>query len=136
MPRPRVDPLQRRRVVQACHSCKRRKEKCDGNVPCRQCKCRRMEHSCQYSSRYSRANTIPSRSDATSQPLLREGSVDHPSMGNEIESFLDRSIEDYARQESSNRSDGVILNSTAPVPKLSRMLRDEKGKFSEFIRHI
>jgi hypothetical protein len=130
MPRPRVDPLQRRRVAQACQSCKRRKEKCDGNIPCRHCKGRKMEQSCQYSSRYSRNNTMTSRSDSSSQPLLREETVDYHSPSNDMESFLDRSIEDYARHESSNQSDTIISNSTAPVPKLSRMLRDEKGKFS------
>lgn len=48
MPRPRVDPRFRRRVARACETCKRRKEKCNGALPCDQCKSRLVDRACCY----------------------------------------------------------------------------------------
>lgn len=39
----------RRRCAMACENCKRRKERCDGNVPCRRCAARHLDAECHYS---------------------------------------------------------------------------------------
>ncbi|KAI1492157.1 hypothetical protein F5X96DRAFT_412866 [Biscogniauxia mediterranea] len=46
MTRPKVDPDKRQRTAQACDSCKRRKQKCNGLKPCNTCTKRQLE--CQY----------------------------------------------------------------------------------------
>ncbi|KAI0023273.1 fungal-specific transcription factor domain-containing protein [Xylariomycetidae sp. FL0641] len=47
MTRPKVDPDKRQRTAQACDSCKRRKQKCNGLRPCNTCTKRHLD--CQYS---------------------------------------------------------------------------------------
>jgi len=49
MTRPRVPPEQRQRTAQACESCKRRKQKCNGLCPCNTCDKRKF--TCVYSDR-------------------------------------------------------------------------------------
>ncbi|KAI0388637.1 hypothetical protein F5Y17DRAFT_190133 [Xylariaceae sp. FL0594] len=46
MTRPKVDPDKRQRTAQACESCKRRKQKCNGLKPCNTCTKRNI--SCHY----------------------------------------------------------------------------------------
>ncbi|KAI1433592.1 fungal-specific transcription factor domain-containing protein [Xylaria sp. CBS 124048] len=46
MTRPKVDPDKRQRTAQACDSCKRRKQKCNGQTPCSTCTKRGLV--CQY----------------------------------------------------------------------------------------
>ncbi|KAI0535531.1 fungal-specific transcription factor domain-containing protein [Xylaria digitata] len=48
MTRPKVDPDKRQRTAQACDSCKRRKQKCNGEKPCNTCTKRQLD--CQYTS--------------------------------------------------------------------------------------
>ncbi|KAI1378225.1 hypothetical protein F4677DRAFT_387110 [Hypoxylon crocopeplum] len=43
MTRPKVDPDKRQRTAQACDSCKRRKQKCNGSKPCNTCNKRNLE---------------------------------------------------------------------------------------------
>ncbi|QDS73652.1 hypothetical protein FKW77_002460 [Venturia effusa] len=50
MTRPKVPPDQRQRIAQACDSCKRRKQKCNGQTPCVTCDKRKFE--CVYSDRH------------------------------------------------------------------------------------
>ncbi|KAF1925580.1 uncharacterized protein M421DRAFT_69655 [Didymella exigua CBS 183.55] len=49
MTRPKVPPEQRQRTAQACDSCKRRKQKCNGLCPCNTCEKRNF--SCIYADR-------------------------------------------------------------------------------------
>lgn len=46
MPRPKVHPSQRRRVVEACAFCRASKKRCSGTVPCTACKRRGIESQC------------------------------------------------------------------------------------------
>ncbi|KAJ2896619.1 hypothetical protein MKZ38_005409 [Zalerion maritima] len=50
MTRPKVDPDKRQRTAQACDSCKRRKQKCNGLKPCNTCTRRNLE--CSYTSNH------------------------------------------------------------------------------------
>lgn len=119
MARHKVNPLRRLRVAQACDSCKRRKEKCNGAEPCALCKSRRREDSC----RYTRSKVL-----IAPRPLLREAAIGNDTSDSEIHQALN-ALEDPAQIEVPKLCDGTYLNS-APVPKVSRMLRDSRGKFS------
>ncbi|XPS74776.1 hypothetical protein M3J09_006890 [Ascochyta lentis] len=44
----RVPEQHRRRAIQACNACKRRKERCDGFQPCARCSLRRVSDDCSY----------------------------------------------------------------------------------------
>src|ERR1700677_4755448 len=65
MPRPKA--TDRKRVLRACASCKRRKEKCDGLQPCGRCKHRNTENQCTFlvtplSAGSGNASSIPTHS--------------------------------------------------------------------------
>ncbi|EPE02626.1 zinc c6 transcription factor [Ophiostoma piceae UAMH 11346] len=49
MPSTKVTPAERRRCPQACGSCKRRKERCDGRHPCSRCIVRGVQYECFFS---------------------------------------------------------------------------------------
>ena len=121
MPRTRVDPLRRRRVAHACNSCKRRKEKCDGAAPCGQCTARRREETCIY--------TRPQASSDTAKPMLREERTRSTTSESEIHNAL-CALDDLAPLEEETLDPGNTFLTSAPVPKVSRMLRDSKGRFS------
>ncbi|KAF1958367.1 hypothetical protein CC80DRAFT_490961 [Byssothecium circinans] len=69
MTRPKVPPEQRQRTVQACDSCKRRKQKCNGFCPCNTCDKRKF--SCVYSDR-----EAPSPSDASRPSKVQKRALD------------------------------------------------------------
>lgn len=119
MPRHKVDPLYRRRVAQACDGCKKRKEKCNGATPCEQCKSRHREDVCRYTSY---------KALAPSRHLLQEA-VSNEDSDSDVHRALS-ALEDLASSEVLEQGDSSSLN-CALVPKLSRMLRDGKGKFSK-----
>ncbi|KAM0330498.1 hypothetical protein ACHAQA_003443 [Verticillium albo-atrum] len=47
-PEVRAPPKKRRRVVISCTECHRRKQKCDRDLPCANCKARKKESACRY----------------------------------------------------------------------------------------
>ncbi|KIV91916.1 hypothetical protein PV10_06407 [Exophiala mesophila] len=144
MPRPRVKDEDRKRVSRACDTCKRRKEKCDGQHPCLLCKRRGREPECVFSDGLAkRAST--STSTASRQPQDNSAEPEAPSPAqsmtlrdalNEsndaeiaIESLLTLSGSRSAPKSPQYDRDPDALISRAPVPKLARLLRDGRGKF-------
>jgi hypothetical protein len=125
MPRPKV--VERQRCARACEGCKKRKEKCDGLKPCANCKKRKREDTCSYPIR---APNTTFRSPTTI-PFEQHEHVS----GNTDESSID-SPPDISGDINGNDElvDSNILASatSAPVPQLSRLLRDPRGKFSMF----
>ncbi|KAI0486659.1 fungal-specific transcription factor domain-containing protein [Xylaria cf. heliscus] len=71
MTRPKVDPDKRQRTAQACDSCKRRKQKCNGVKPCNTCTKRQL--CCQYTSSSSE------HSGSQDSPPTKRRHVDGPS---------------------------------------------------------
>ncbi|KAH6988850.1 hypothetical protein BKA56DRAFT_475534 [Ilyonectria sp. MPI-CAGE-AT-0026] len=75
MPTSRISDGMRRRCIMACENCKRRKERCDGNLPCRRCVSRRVQAQCQYSKHrgtffsHENAGTRPRQSLTLQDPL-------------------------------------------------------------------
>ncbi|KAF7937942.1 uncharacterized protein EAE97_007738 [Botrytis byssoidea] len=118
MPRNRVDPLRRRRVAQACDSCKRRKEKCSGGTPCGQCKSRHREEACQY--------TKAQASDVAKRLLCETRGSSNHSASEDHHALCE--LDDLAPSETLKEGDNTVLNA-APKPKISRMLRDSQGRF-------
>ena len=117
MPRPKV--IERRRCVKACDGCKKRKDKCDGLVPCSPCRKRNIEHNCFYS--VSRSTNTKSQSPQNRHTRLREDMV--------LDSNAAIAMGTIAGVEHREPSENGA-ETAAPVPKLSRLLRDPKGKFS------
>jgi hypothetical protein len=64
MPRPRVKDEDRKRVARACDTCKRRKEKCDGQHPCLLCKRRGREPECVFTEGHSKRGSSLSHSSS------------------------------------------------------------------------
>ncbi|EXJ93937.1 hypothetical protein A1O1_02330 [Capronia coronata CBS 617.96] len=149
MPRPRVKDEDRKRVARACDTCKRRKEKCDGQHPCLLCKRRGREPECVFTEGYSKRGSGvgaagPRRHDSTgslasssTQTMTLKGSdaLDEPHSNDAeiaIESLLTLSGSGTRSAPKSPREDGTEhddVSSKAPVPKLARLLRDGRGKF-------
>ncbi|CAL5867781.1 uncharacterized protein PFLUO_LOCUS2001 [Penicillium psychrofluorescens] len=126
MPRANTSAGARLRCRRACDSCKRRKQKCNGECPCTICIQRHKETECHFSE-------IPARllkpgggdtKDATM--LLSERIVPSPERETAMDHLLN-SLEDHGmnlEQQVRDEKEG-----TAPVPKIARLLRDGQGKF-------
>lgn len=130
MPRAKVDPLNRRRVPRACDVCRKRKEKCDGNLPCGHCRSRHKDHGCRYSRPFASSNN-PSRGLAAESRIslgppghaLPEG----PGVGDTSYTEED-ALSGFSA--SADPAEQTIADS-APIPKQSRMLPDAKGELSQ-----
>lgn len=123
MPRASTAPGTRLRCRRACDSCKRRKQKCNGEQPCTICIQRHKEPECHFSDRPARL-LKPESKDSTM--LLSERLVPSPQRETAMDRLLN-SLEDRGmnlEQQVRDEKEG-----TAPVPKVARLLRDGQGKF-------
>ncbi|KAJ5528023.1 hypothetical protein N7513_012182 [Penicillium frequentans] len=123
MPRASTTPGARLRCRRACDSCKRRKQKCNGEQPCTICVQRHKQAECHFSDRPARL-LKPDPKDSTM--LLSERIVPSPQRETAMDRLLN-SLEDSGmslEQQVRDEKDG-----TAPVPKVARLLRDGQGKF-------
>ncbi|OOQ89196.1 fungal specific transcription factor domain protein [Penicillium brasilianum] len=123
MPRTSTAPGARLRCRRACDSCKRRKQKCNGEQPCTICIQRNKEPECHFSDRPARL-LKPESKDSTM--LLSERIVPSPQRETAMDRLLN-SLEDRGmnlEQEVRDEKEGM-----APVPKVARLLRDGQGKF-------
>ncbi|RAH46996.1 putative C6 transcription factor [Aspergillus brunneoviolaceus CBS 621.78] len=124
MPRASTAPGARLRCRRACDSCKRRKQKCNGEQPCTICVQRRKESECHFSDKPARL-LKPSNTPKETM-LLSEHLVPTPQRQTAMDRLLN-SLEDRSatlEQQVADDKDG-----TAPVPKVARLLRDGQGKF-------
>ncbi|KAG7104208.1 Activator of stress genes 1 like protein [Verticillium longisporum] len=124
------DPIRRvrARIANACDSCKARKVKCDGNIPCSYCTRRQRASTCHYSPQHRRRTQVarttvtPSPSAPGSDRLTRH----HQSPG-------PRSS--YSRQQSHTATptpqagtSQEAADDETEVPREARLLRDAQGK--------
>lgn len=123
MPRASTAAGARLRCRRACDSCKRRKQKCNGEQPCTICIQRHKEPECHFSDRPARL-LKPESKDATM--LLSERIVPSPQRETAMDRLLN-SLEDRGMQLEQQVRDEK--EGTAPVPKVARLLRDGQGKF-------
>ncbi|KAE8333769.1 hypothetical protein BDV39DRAFT_188148 [Aspergillus sergii] len=124
MPKVTAPPGGRLRCRRACDSCKRRKQKCNGEQPCTICVQRHKESECHFSDKPARL-LKPSESSKDTM-LLSERLVPTPQRQTAMDRLLN-SLED----RSANLEQQVVddKDGTAPVPKVARLLRDGQGKF-------
>ncbi|BAE58889.1 unnamed protein product [Aspergillus oryzae RIB40] len=124
MPKVTAAPGGRLRCRRACDSCKRRKQKCNGEQPCTICVQRHKESECHFSDKPARL-LKPSESSKDTM-LLSERLVPTPQRQTAMDRLLN-SLED----RSANLEQQVVddKDGTAPVPKVARLLRDGQGKF-------
>ncbi|CAG8926341.1 unnamed protein product [Penicillium salamii] len=123
MPRASTTPGARLRCRRACDSCKRRKQKCNGEQPCTICVQRSKESECHFSDRPARL-LKPDVKDSTM--LLSERIVPSPQRETAMDRLLN-SLEDQGMNMEHQAKDEK--EGTAPVPKVARLLRDGQGKF-------
>ncbi|KAE8386243.1 hypothetical protein BDV23DRAFT_190200 [Aspergillus alliaceus] len=124
MPRASAPPGGRLRCRRACDSCKRRKQKCNGEQPCTICVQRHKESECHFSDKPARLLKPTDVSKETM--LLSERLVPTPQRQTAMDRLLN-SLEDRnanLEQQAVDDKDGM-----APVPKVARLLRDGQGKF-------
>ncbi|KAE8148692.1 coma-domain-containing protein [Aspergillus avenaceus] len=124
MPRAAASSGARLRCRRACDSCKRRKQKCNGEQPCTICVKRGKESECHFSDRPARLLKPSDTSRETM--LLSERLVPTPQRQTAMDRLLN-SLEDRTanlEEQAVDDKDG-----TAPVPKVARLLRDGQGKF-------
>lgn len=116
----------RRRVARACDNCKRRKEKCDGLLPCMICTRRRKQSECQFTDTPAAALQGRGRRESV---LLSETMTGTNQSEMAIEHLLNAAAErgDLPRQGQS--TSGSPRDSISAVPKLARLLKDSQGKF-------
>ncbi|KAL4977788.1 coma-domain-containing protein [Aspergillus desertorum] len=123
--RPDTTPGARLRCRRACDSCKRRKQKCNGEQPCTICVQRRKEAECHFSDKPARL--LRPSNDPKEAMLLSEHLVPTPQRRTAMDHLLN-SLEDTSanlEQQVAEDKDG----GAAPVPKVARLLRDGQGKF-------
>ncbi|RJE19009.1 Transcription factor [Aspergillus sclerotialis] len=132
MPRTRVAPPNRRRVVRACDVCRKRKEKCDGNLPCSHCTLRNKGDICRYGQPYSPSSNSRIRSTG-SRTSVRPRMPRRPA--NPLPQGSSVSDNYFAEEDAllglSGSADPAIEHNivdSALIPKQSRMLPDAKGK--------
>lgn len=112
-------------------SCKRRKERCNGGQPCSICTRRRKAAGCSFSdtpARLLRPGYAKAReSDRAS---LNDNTIDADNYQTEvgIDKFLDHGGDD-CKDAGTPDEDTGSPESTAPVPRTARLLRDGRGKF-------
>ncbi|KAI9734623.1 MAG: hypothetical protein M1834_002224 [Cirrosporium novae-zelandiae] len=109
----------RRRVAAACSSCKARKVKCDGQLPCAYCKRRMRPDSCKYLPHHRRG--FPYTSPTSSIESL------HPSNSTGPDILIAAPIDPPGANGDSKAEEETI------VPREGRLLCDGQGKLSVFI---
>ncbi|SPJ73614.1 related to transcriptional activator Mut3p [Fusarium torulosum] len=135
MPTRRVRDCERRRCAEACESCKRRKQRCDGRRPCARCIKRGLGHECHepqsipsLGGRRIVASSLPSpdpdRLSNITEQTTPVGSITVGS-GSVLTSAEDTYVDDGAS------SSLQLLSDTQPerLPRMSRLVQDTRGEY-------
>jgi hypothetical protein len=124
MPRKKVHESGRRRCVEACGNCKRRKERCDGSQPCGRCLERAVHDECLFAG-------APSIAELPKAPCLHlsEDMADTSDVELAIEHLMNLDNDRSGEESRSLPWQYSPASSAATMPHLSRLIRDAKGKF-------
>ncbi|EMT72310.1 hypothetical protein NOF04DRAFT_18067 [Fusarium oxysporum II5] len=119
MPTKKLSDSMRRRCAAACESCKRRKERCDGNLPCRRCAIRQIASDCRYSTPKRRVS-ISSRQSSSVDPR------DAPEPLTDM--LLDYSIvtQDQPLQQTANQLGDSFLDLGTTSPDTYRLAENDQ----------
>ncbi|KAM0346215.1 hypothetical protein ACHAPU_005638 [Fusarium lateritium] len=130
MPTRRVRDCERRRCAEACSSCKRRKQRCDGRRPCARCIKRGVGHECGESlpggSRIV-ASSLPSP-DPDRLSNITEQTSPAGSITVDSRSGLTPAEDTYVDDASASLQ---LLSDTRPerLPRMSRLVQDTRGEY-------
>ncbi|KAK1574271.1 fungal-specific transcription factor domain-containing protein [Colletotrichum navitas] len=129
MPTKKVRQSERRRCVKACGNCKRRKERCDGQQPCRRCVIRRVEGDCAFAglpTNLAAADPLSAKTPDCRGLDESPASQDHFSPYRPAASFHENGISQSHRQRACPQISH--LSRSAVVPQVSRLIADGKGR--------
>ncbi|KAI8958310.1 hypothetical protein F5Y11DRAFT_360115 [Daldinia sp. FL1419] len=124
----------RTRIANACDTCKQRKVKCDGNLPCSYCKRRRVDSACRFSStpRRRRRPPLPSPETPVAQSSAPSTESDMPILAS-APPLQPSPAHNHAQTRTSDdttfRSD-ASAEEEADVPREARLLCDAHGKLT------
>lgn len=128
-------PMTRIRVANACDTCKQRKVKCDGNLPCRYCSSRQGSVVCRFSPagrRRARRPHLPSPGSITPQSSVPSSvSLDassHPPVAPLVQN--PRTADDSSGDNSLTNHGDLSAEEEADVPREARLLCDARGKLT------
>ncbi|KAJ4245009.1 hypothetical protein NW762_014215 [Fusarium torreyae] len=136
MPTRRVRESERRRCAEACESCKRRKQRCDGRRPCARCIKRGLGHECHESHPASAAgrrivaSSLPSPDPDRLSNITEQPTPDiSGSITVDARSGLTSAEETFVDDGAS--SSIQFLSDTQPerLPRMSRLIQDTRGEY-------
>ncbi|KAJ3543487.1 hypothetical protein NM208_g3560 [Fusarium decemcellulare] len=133
MPTRKLKETERRRCANACYTCKRRKERCDGRRPCGRCSARGVGTECSFAPPSAATRSTQDMSPERLDRVFEGPSQDHSqaSISPEMPPSIDLFDEASSQPRCGPREDlnPENPNNGAPVPQLSRLIQDGHGKF-------
>ncbi|KAF4339183.1 transcriptional regulatory [Fusarium beomiforme] len=132
MPPRKLKQGERRRCANACDTCKRRKERCDGRQPCARCLTRGVEADCSFVPQSAQTRKTRNVRMDNIDPILREPSQRHSQSSlSPVTSSIEVLDQTQPRLESRLRHDlgRGNLFSCATSLQLSQLVQDPQGKF-------
>ncbi|SCO85892.1 related to transcriptional activator Mut3p [Fusarium oxysporum] len=126
MPSRKLKDSERRRCANACYTCKRRKERCDGRQPCSRCITRGVDAECSFTpsptTKRRARNVQPNYVNPTSSRDEPQDLIS-PSISSSIEVF------DQTLSQLSSQSGHDLHKAHTDRPQLSTLVQDGHGKF-------
>ncbi|KAF5572612.1 transcriptional regulatory [Fusarium pseudoanthophilum] len=122
MPSRKLKDSERRRCANACYTCKRRKERCDGRQPCGRCITRGVDSECRFTPSPTTKRRVRSARPPTSGAGNLQGSIS-PSVSSSIE------VLDQTPPQLSNQAGHDPHKDHTERPQLSTLIQDGHGKF-------
>ncbi|PNP86045.1 hypothetical protein FNYG_01101 [Fusarium nygamai] len=122
MPSRKLKDSERRRCANACYTCKRRKERCDGRQPCGRCITRGVDSECSFTPSPTTKRRVRSARPPISVADNLQGSIS-PSVSSSIEVF-DQTPPQLSNQAGHDSHEGHTVR-----PHLSTLIQDGHGKF-------
>ncbi|KAK2699728.1 hypothetical protein QWA68_000802 [Fusarium oxysporum] len=126
MPSRKLKDSERRRCANACYTCKRRKERCDGRQPCSRCITRGVDAECSFTpsptTKRRARNVQPNYVNPTSSRDEPQDLIS-PSISSSIEVF------DQTLSQLSSQLGHDLHKAHTDRPQLSTLVQDGHGKF-------
>ncbi|CVK94282.1 related to transcriptional activator Mut3p [Fusarium mangiferae] len=122
MPSRKLKDSERQRCANACYTCKRRKERCDGRQPCGRCITRGVDAECSFTPSPTRKRRVRNARPPTSDLDKSQGSIS-PSISSSIEVF------NQTVSQISCQTEHDLYKDHTDRPQLSTLIQDGHGKF-------
>ncbi|RBQ79035.1 hypothetical protein FVER53590_03631 [Fusarium verticillioides] len=122
MPSRKLKDSERRRCANACYTCKRRKERCDGRQPCGRCVTRGVDFECSFTPSPTTKRRVRSARPPSSGAGNLQGSIS-PSVSSSIE------VSDQTPPQLSNQVGHDSHKDHTERAQFSTLIQDGHGKF-------